>query len=116
MRWIDSSRLYARPSGYTSSTFTVKSVSFASDDTYRVGTIGPLSSVPSANGSLVNTSTSGRASVSRWSIDPALTPSWQHTLPPCDITGCDGSYVNVSGASRRGGPLVVSTPSPREVF
>ena len=43
----------ARPSGYTSSTLTVKSVSFASDETYSVGTIGPLTSVPSLNASLV---------------------------------------------------------------
>ncbi len=42
-----------------------KSVSLASDETYSVGVIGPLTSVPCVNGSLVNTSTSGRASVSR---------------------------------------------------
>jgi len=48
-----SSRLYAVPSGYTSMSFTVMSVSFTSLDTKITGSIAPLTSMPSFNGSLV---------------------------------------------------------------
>ena len=81
------------PSGYTSISFTVKSVSRASDETYSVTPIVPLTSSPSSNDSVVYTSTSSRpASTSRWSNAPAsIAPPVQHTLPPHDTTGSIGS-------------------------
>jgi len=39
----------------------------------------------------------------------------QQTLPPYDVTGFIGSYVNESGASAAGG-VDVSTPSPSIVL
>ena len=91
-------------------------MSLTSDDTYSVGTIGPLNSVPSLNGSVVYTSTSGRASVFCWSMEPEPTAfPWQQTLPPCDITGFSGSYANLSGLSAFDG-FIPNKPSPFSVF
>ena len=63
-RWMVSSRLYAFPSGPTSMTFTVTSVSFRSDERKIVASIGPLSSMPSLSGSVVYTRMSGFSSIS----------------------------------------------------
>ena len=57
---------------------------------------------------------SWRASIFRWSKDPAvMAVPVQHTFPPYDGTGFIGSYVNASGASFSGA-VVVSAPSPYE--
>ncbi len=94
----------------------MKSVSLTSDDTYSVGVMGPLNSMPSLNGSVVYTRMSGRASIFCWSSEPATTAfPWQQTLPPYDITGCSGSYANVSGLSALAA-FIDSVPSPLSVL
>ncbi len=51
--------------GYTSTSFTVKSVSTASDDAYSVAVMGPTTVTASARGSVWNTTTSLRADSGR---------------------------------------------------
>src|SRR6185312_12912572 len=117
MRWMFSIRLNARPSGYTSSSRQVKSVSFRLDETYSVTVIGPLISTPSLNGSVVYTSTSFRASTGRWSNEPKCTafPS-QHPPPPYVWTGFAGSYAKPSGRSAPGCGVSPNEPSPLSVL
>ena len=67
---IPSIRLLAQPQGDTSMSLAVKSVSGAELAAYRVTVIGPVISRSSDKTFELYTSTSGRASMERWSKVP----------------------------------------------
>ena len=90
-RTIPSHRLTAYPSGCTSTSLAVKSVSGPSVLAYRVTDTGPVTSRSSVSGSDVNTSTSLRYSTGRWSYAPQDTTSeLQQVHPPTVGAGLSG--------------------------
>src|SRR6266487_2551604 len=100
----------ARPSGHTSTSLAVKSVSRAELAAHSSSATGPVTSRSCSSGAEVNTSTSLRRSTGRWSKIPGSRP-YGERQPPRVGTGSRGSYAKRSAVSSRGGS-VVSWPLP----
>src|SRR5438132_506247 len=91
-RWMLSSRLKALPSGATSTSFTVRSVSLTSDERYSATFTGPVISTRSVRGGVEYTNTSLRISIADWLNEPPWKIDCQlelpqHELPPRVGTG-----------------------------
>src|ERR1035438_5881740 len=67
---MPSVRFCARPSGNTSTSLAVKSVSRAEVAAYNTTRTGPMTSTSLRRGAVVYTSTSRRCSTARWSFGP----------------------------------------------
>src|SRR6266542_2480719 len=90
-RMMPSVRLYACPSGKTSTSRATKSVAGAVVHAHSLTSTGPVTSVSSRSTSVVNVSTSGRASISRWSSGPGGNSGVSNVAPPSVGTGLAGS-------------------------
>ena len=107
--------LMAFPSGWTSTSMAVKSVSVAEVDAYRVAVIGPVTSTACSRGGVVNTRMSSRSAMSARSKGPGgVGPNMR--LPPRVGTGFIGSKTNSSTGSDAPGISMLSVPSPAEPF
>ena len=95
-RMMPSVRKIARPSGNTSTSLPVKSVSGAEEEAYSVSDTCPVTSSGSVSTGEVKQSTSSRASAGRWSTGPAaFAVDGIMTRPPRLGTGRRGSYRKV---------------------
>src|ERR1022692_2189954 len=96
---MPSVRFCARPSGNTSTSLAVKSVSRAEVAAYNTTRTGPMTSTSLRRGAVVYTSTSRRCSTARWSFGPqGNTFGLQQAAPPAVGTGSCGSNTNRSAA------------------
>src|SRR5438876_614979 len=104
---MPSVRIIARPSGYTSTSLPVKSVSRADDATNRRNSIGPITSTGRSSTGVLYTSTSARVSTALWEAagEVRVAPGADdHALVP----------ARVFGASSLPHALVVLERAPQE--
>src|ERR1022692_2658927 len=110
---MPSVRFCARPSGNTSTSLAVKSVSRAEVAAYNTTRTGPMTSTSLRRGAVVYTSTSRRCSTARGSFGPqGNTFGLQQAAPPAVGTGSCGSNTNRSAAASSAGAGRRSLPTP----
>ncbi len=88
---MPSARLAANPSGLTSTSFAVKSVSGADDSTHSSTRTGPATATGASSTGELKQSTSSRRSTSDWSSIPAPMIVGISVFPPTVGTGSRGS-------------------------
>src|ERR1035441_139672 len=100
---MPSVRFCARPSGNTSTSLAVKSVSRAEVAAYNTTRTGPMTSTSLRRGAVVYTSTSRRCSTARWSFGPqGNTFGLQQAAPPAVGDDAAGAGVIFPGTAYHG--------------